>query len=123
MYPIDKTNMDVLRFAHFIALAVVTVRFIPRGLARAEVALAQTDDFMRSTLARNLLPRHFPVVSRPFRDFGNLPLHGHAGPDQRVRHPDNDCGRLADHVVQHDRGARFGEQPKPSDADLAGGEA
>ena len=29
MYPIDKTNMDVLRFAHFIALAVVTVRFIP----------------------------------------------------------------------------------------------
>jgi len=29
MYPIDKTNMDVLRFAHFVALAVVTVRFIP----------------------------------------------------------------------------------------------
>jgi hypothetical protein len=29
MYPIDKTNMDVLRFAHFLALAVVTVRFIP----------------------------------------------------------------------------------------------
>ena len=29
MYPIDKTNMDVLRFAHFIALAVITVRFIP----------------------------------------------------------------------------------------------
>ena len=30
MYPIDKTNLDVLRFAHFIALAVVTVRLIPR---------------------------------------------------------------------------------------------
>jgi hypothetical protein len=29
MYPIDKTNLDVLRFAHFLALAVVTVRFIP----------------------------------------------------------------------------------------------
>jgi len=29
MYPIDKTNMDVLRFAHFVALAVITVRFIP----------------------------------------------------------------------------------------------
>jgi hypothetical protein len=29
MYPIDKTNLDVLRFAHFVALAVVTVRFIP----------------------------------------------------------------------------------------------
>jgi hypothetical protein len=30
MYPIDKTNLDVLRFAHFLALATVTVRFIPR---------------------------------------------------------------------------------------------
>ena len=29
MYPIDKTNLDVLRFFHFLALAVVTVRFIP----------------------------------------------------------------------------------------------
>lgn len=31
MYPIDKTNLDVLRFAHFIALAVLAVRFIPRS--------------------------------------------------------------------------------------------
>ncbi len=31
MYPIDKTNLDVLRFAHFLALAVVTVRFIPQN--------------------------------------------------------------------------------------------
>jgi hypothetical protein len=30
MYPIDKTNLDVLRFAHFLALAVVTVHFVPR---------------------------------------------------------------------------------------------
>jgi len=30
MYPIDKTNLDVLRFAHFLALAALTVRFIPR---------------------------------------------------------------------------------------------
>jgi hypothetical protein len=30
MYPIDKTNLDVLRFAHFLALAVVTVWFIPK---------------------------------------------------------------------------------------------
>jgi hypothetical protein len=29
MYPIDKTNLDVLRFAHFLALAALTVRFIP----------------------------------------------------------------------------------------------
>ncbi len=30
IYPIDKTNLDVLRFAHFIALAAVTVHFVPR---------------------------------------------------------------------------------------------
>src|SRR5258708_431471 len=30
MYPIDKTNLDVLRFAHFLALAALTVRFMPR---------------------------------------------------------------------------------------------
>jgi len=30
MYPIDKTNLDVLRFAHFLALAIITVRFIPQ---------------------------------------------------------------------------------------------
>jgi hypothetical protein len=33
MYPIDKTNLDVLRFAHFLALATVTVHFIPRDWA------------------------------------------------------------------------------------------
>jgi hypothetical protein len=30
MYPIDKTNLDVLRFVHFLALAAVTVYFVPR---------------------------------------------------------------------------------------------
>jgi hypothetical protein len=30
LYPIDKTDLDVLRFAHFLALAAVTVRFVPR---------------------------------------------------------------------------------------------
>jgi hypothetical protein len=30
IYPIDKVNLDVLRFAHFLALAVVAVRFLPR---------------------------------------------------------------------------------------------
>jgi hypothetical protein len=29
MYPIDKNNLDILRFLHFAALAIVTVRFIP----------------------------------------------------------------------------------------------
>ncbi len=30
VYPIDKTNLDVLRFAHFIALAALTTRFVRR---------------------------------------------------------------------------------------------
>ncbi|MBO0754316.1 MAG: OpgC domain-containing protein [Bradyrhizobiaceae bacterium] len=29
MYPISKTDLDVLRFAHFLALAALTVRFVP----------------------------------------------------------------------------------------------
>ncbi|MBV9562123.1 MAG: OpgC domain-containing protein [Bradyrhizobium sp.] len=33
MYPIDKTDLDVLRFAHFLALAAVTVRFLPKSWA------------------------------------------------------------------------------------------
>ena len=28
LYPIDKVNLDVLRFAHFLALAVVTMFFV-----------------------------------------------------------------------------------------------
>jgi hypothetical protein len=30
IYPIDKTNLDVLRFAHFLALATLTARFVRR---------------------------------------------------------------------------------------------
>jgi hypothetical protein len=30
MYPINKPDLDVLRFAHFLALAAITVRVLPR---------------------------------------------------------------------------------------------
>jgi hypothetical protein len=30
IYPIDKTNLDVLRILHFLALAIITVRLVPR---------------------------------------------------------------------------------------------
>jgi hypothetical protein len=33
MYPIDKTNLDVLRFIHFLALAIITVHLIPQHWA------------------------------------------------------------------------------------------
>jgi hypothetical protein len=41
MYPIDKTNLDVLRFAHFLALAAVTVRFVPRDWPGLNSAILQ----------------------------------------------------------------------------------
>jgi hypothetical protein len=31
MYPIDKSDLDVLRIAHFLALAAIAVRFVPAG--------------------------------------------------------------------------------------------
>jgi len=30
IYPIDKTNLDVLRILHFLSLAVITLWFVPR---------------------------------------------------------------------------------------------
>ena len=30
IYPIDKTDLDMLRFTHFLALAVVVTRYLPR---------------------------------------------------------------------------------------------
>jgi hypothetical protein len=30
LYPVDKTNLDVLRFAHFLALTVLVLHFVPR---------------------------------------------------------------------------------------------
>jgi hypothetical protein len=30
IYPIDKTDLDMLRFTHFLAVAVVVTRFFPR---------------------------------------------------------------------------------------------
>jgi hypothetical protein len=41
LYPIDKTNLDVLRFAHFLALAAITVRFVPRDWSGLKSSLLQ----------------------------------------------------------------------------------
>ncbi len=41
IYPIDKTNLDVLRFAHFLALAAITVRFVPRDWSGLKSPLLQ----------------------------------------------------------------------------------
>ena len=36
IYPIDKTDLDILRFVHFLALAVIAVRLVPKGWAGLE---------------------------------------------------------------------------------------
>ncbi len=33
IYPIDKTDLDILRYLHFLALATIAVRFVPKGWA------------------------------------------------------------------------------------------
>ncbi len=66
MYPIDKTNLDVLRFAHFMALAAGDR---PAGAAAMDVpqfAVAAAGDPVRPALPGNLLPGRLPVVRRPF---------------------------------------------------------
>ncbi len=67
MYPIDKTNLDVLRFAHFMALAVITVRLIPKQWSLAALPWSVAGDRVRPAVARNLLPRRLPVVCRALR--------------------------------------------------------
>ena len=51
MYPISKTDLDVLRFAHFLALAAVTVRFLPKDWPVPEIAVAATVNPVRPALA------------------------------------------------------------------------
>jgi hypothetical protein len=41
IYPIDKTNLDVLRILHFFALAVATLAFVPRDWPALKRSVAQ----------------------------------------------------------------------------------
>jgi hypothetical protein len=41
IYPINKTDFDILRFAHFLALSVVALRFVPANWAGLRSAWAQ----------------------------------------------------------------------------------
>ena len=73
MYPIDKTNLDVLRFAHFLALAILTLRYRAARLVGADVADIATRDSLRSAFTGNFLFGRIPVLRRAFchgRDIG-----------------------------------------------------
>ena len=108
MYPIDKINLDVLRFAHFLALAALTVRFIPRDWPALEVALAVAGDPVRPAFAGDLLPRRVPGLCRAFRDGRDLRRRADAGAAERGRHPHHDWHGGADLVVQAGRKPRVG---------------
>ena len=51
MYPITKTDLDVLRFAHFLALGGAHRALPAQGLVGAEIALAATIDPVRPAFA------------------------------------------------------------------------
>ena len=78
MYPINKTDLDVLRFAHFLALAAITVRFLPKRLAGIEIAVAAALDPVRPALAGDILPRRVPGLCRAFRAGRGVGRRGHA---------------------------------------------
>ncbi len=67
IYPIDKTNLDVLRLAHFLALAVLTVWLVPRDWSAFRSRLAAPRHAVRTAFAADLLSRHIPVLCRSLR--------------------------------------------------------
>ena len=64
IYPIDKTNLDVLRILHFLSLAVITVWFVPRDWPALKSRGLLAGDRLRPAFAGNLLPRRVSVVCR-----------------------------------------------------------
>jgi hypothetical protein len=123
MYPIDKTNMDVLRFAHFVALAVVTVRFIPidwpylkSPFLKPMIMCGQhsLEIFCLGIFLSFL--GHF-VTSEISRSMGIQILISALGILTMIAV----AWLISWYKDIEGRGS--GPQPKPSDADLAGGEA
>ena len=64
IYPIDKTDLDMLRFTHFLALALVVARYCPAQLGGAQLQMAASADPVRSAFAADLLLRRVPVLWR-----------------------------------------------------------
>jgi hypothetical protein len=123
MYPIDKTNMDILRFVHFIALAVITVRFVPRDwpylkspiLKPAIMCGQHSLEIFCFGIFLSFLG-HF-VTSEISRSIGIQILISVLGIAAMIAV----AWLLSWYKSIEGRGS--GPQPKPSGADLAGGEA
>jgi hypothetical protein len=95
IYPIDKSDLDMLRFTHFLAVALVVTRYLPRHWAPL------TSKWLRPLI---LCGQHsLPIFC--FSVF--LSFWGALDPDavhqrglgatrsQRGRHPDHGCGGVA----------------------------
>ena len=67
MYPIDKTDMDILRFAHFLALATITIRFVPKGWPGLQSPWLRPLILCGTLFAGDFLSRRVPGVRRLFR--------------------------------------------------------
>ena len=94
IYPIDKTDLDMLRFTHFLALAVLVSRYIPRHWGPL------TSHWLRPLVlcGQHSLPNfclgvflsfgvHYILVQYPGGDLeANRPQHR--------RHGDHDCARV-----------------------------
>ena len=86
IYPIDKTNLDVLRIVHFLSLAVITVWFVPRDWPALQIAVLLAGDRVRAAFAGNLLPRRVPGLRRPLRLHRSVQPAADARHRQRRRH-------------------------------------
>ena len=119
MYPIDKTNLDVLRFAHFLALAAVTVRFVPRDWPALKSPFLAPAILCGQHSLEIFCLGVFLAFAGQFiiSEWSGGPLD----PDryQLGRHPDHDCDSEPDIVVQaygrarrHSAGQTAGRRPR-----------
>ncbi len=122
IYPIDKTNLDVLRFAHFLALAAVTVWFVPRDwpalkspLLRPAILCGQHSLEIFCLGVFLAFAAHF-VMSEISSGVGMHILLSLSGVLVMI---------AAATIISWYKGVegRSGSRPKSADADLAGGEA
>ena len=123
MYPIDKINLDVLRFAHFLALAALTVRFIPRdwpACSRAGCGRRSCADSTRWRSSASACSWPLPRISSWSR-FSAASLMQVLLSVAGILIMVGDRG--ADLVVQTVEGRGRVTPKRPPDADLAGGEA
>ena len=109
MYPIDKTNLDVLRFAHFLALAALTVHFIPRDWPvlqspwlRPAILCGQHSLEIFCLGVFLAFAAHFVMVEL----FGGTAMQVS---DKHRRHLHYDWHSVGDLVVQADGGPRIGD--------------